>query len=177
MIRVFYFMVLVLMLSACSKNLIPYSEYLQEKHHWSEHDIEQIQFYTSKDIVLYRDAADSDTQIINGSVKIRSGRQVDEVVIRAGTPGVAIWQSDDQRYGISFETDDNSFLTFGINPEKNKRYYLLASDWKGKIGTVTYNGENYKASASSSDAYLLIDLKKTKNLQVRSRTAKGRTVN
>jgi len=164
-------------MSSCSKNLVPYSGYLQEKHNWGKPEIEQIQFYTSKDIVLYRNAADSETQIVNGTVKIKNGKQVEEVVIKAGTPGIAVWQAEDNRYGICFDSDDDHFLTFGANPEKQKRFYLLASEWNGKNGIVTYNGEQYSTNASSADAFLLIDLKKTKNLYVRSRTAKGRTVN
>ena len=164
-------------LSSCTKNLVPYSGYLQEKHNWGNPEIEQIQFYTSKDIVLYRNVADSETQIVNGTVKIENGKQVEEVVIKAGTPGVAVWQAKDNRYGICFETDDERFLTFGVNPEKQKRFYLLASEWNGKNGKVTYNGEKYLTNASSADAFLLIDLKKTKNINVRSHTAKGRTVN
>jgi len=169
--------ILLFILSGCSRNLVPYSGYLQEKHNWGKPEIEQIQFYTSKDIVLYRDAADSNTQIVNGTVKIKNGRQVEEVVVKAGTPGVAVWQADDNRYGVCFETDDERFLTFGANPEKQKRFYLLASEWNGKNGKVTYNGEEYTTNAGSADAFLLIDLKKTKNVFVRSRIARGRTIN
>jgi len=165
------------MLSSCTKNLVPYSGYLQEKHNWGKPEIEQIQFYTSKDIVLYRDAKDKETQIVNGTVKIKNGKQVEEVVVRAGTPGVAVWQAEDNRFGICFESNDERFLTFGANPEKQKKFYLLASEWNGKNGIVTYNGEKYRTNTSSADAFLLIDLKKTKNIYVRSHTAKGRTVN
>lgn len=166
----------ILILSSCGKNLVPYSAYLQDKHNWGKPEIEQIQFYTSKDIVLYRNVADSETQIVNGTVKIKNGKQVEEVVVRAGTPGIAVWQADDNRYGICFENNDDRFLTFGVNPEKQKKFYLLASEWNGKNGIVSYNGTKYRTNSGSADAFLLIDLKKTKNITVRSHTAKGRSV-
>jgi len=169
--------VVILMLSSCSKNLVPYSGYLKEQHGWGEKEVERIQFYTSKDIVLYRDIAGSETKIENGSIKIKDGRKVEEIVIKAGTPGVAVWQGEDERYGISFDTSDNQFLTFGPNPDKRKRYYLMASEWDEKIGYVTYNDRKYKTNSQSTEAILLVDLKKMRKINVNSYTAKGRTVN
>lgn len=171
------FSVVILLLSSCSKNLVPYSGYLMEQHGWNKQEVERIQFYTSKDIVLYRDASGSQTKIENGSIKIKDGRKVEEIVIKAGTPGVAVWQGEDQRYGISFDTSDDQFLTFGPNPEKRKRYYLMASDWNGKIGYVTYNSTKYKTNTQSAEAILLVDLKKMKKIDVNRHTARGRTVN
>jgi len=170
-------LVIFFLLSSCTKNLVPYSGYLKEQHGWNKNDVERIQFYTSKDIVLYRDATGSDTKIENGSIKIKDGRKVEEIVIKAGTPGVAVWQDKEQRYGVSFDSSDDQFLTFGPNPDKRKRYYLMASEWDGKIGYVTYNGRKYKTNTQSTDAILLVDLKKMKKYNVNSYTAKGRTVN
>jgi len=169
--------VVILMLSSCSKNLVPYSGFLKEQHGWSASEVERIQFYTSKDIVLYRDFAGSQTKIENGSIKIKDGRKVEEIVIKAGTPGIAVWQAEDERYGISFDKSDDQFLTFGPNPDKRKRYYLMASEWDGKIGYVTYNGIKYKTNPQSTEAILLVDLKKIRKINVKSYTAKGRVVN
>lgn len=170
-------LLMLFLLSSCGKNLVPYSGYLMEQHGWGSQDVERIQFYTSNDIVLYRDAVGSQTKIENGSIKIKDGRKVEEIVIKAGTPGIAVWQSEDQRYGVSFDTSDEQFLTFGPNPDKRKRYHLMASDWDGKIGYVTYNGQKYKTNTQSAEAILLVDLKKMKKINVNSYTAKGRTVN
>jgi len=169
--------VVILMLSSCSKNLVPYSGFLMEQHSWSKQEVERIQFYTSKDVVLFRDAVGTQTKIENGSIKIKDGRKIEEIVIKAGTPGVAVWQGEDQRYGISFDSSDDQFLTFGPNPDKRKRYYLMASDWDGKIGYVTYNGTKYKTNSQSAEAILLVDLKKIRKINVNRYTAKGRTVN
>jgi len=169
--------IVILFLSSCTKNLVPYSGYLKKEHGWSNKEVERIQFYTSKDIVLFKDASGSETKIENGSIKIKNGRKVEEIVIKAGTPGIAVWQANDQRYGISFDASDEQFLTFGPNPDKRKRYYLMASDWEGQIGYVTYNGKKYKTNAQSAEAILLVDLKKIRKINVNSHTARGRTVN
>lgn len=166
----------VLMLSSCSKNLVPYSANLPESNGWSESQIERIQFYTSDDIVLYREVSESDTRIAEGKIKFENGREIEEVVIRKGTPGVAIWQEEDQRYGIALDKGSEQFLTFGPNPERKRRYYLLASDWEGKVGTVTYNGIDYKTSQQSANVYLMVDMRKIRKTDVNSKVARGRTV-
>jgi len=174
--NLFLITIVVLGLSSCSKNYTPYSSYLPERNNWSESEIERIQFYTSEDIVLYRQISDSETEIINGKIKMENGREVDEVIIKEGTPGVAVWIAEDKRYGISFDDSDELFLTFGPNPERKKRYYLMAGKWQGKTGVVTYQGQEYKTSAKSASAYLMVDLKSIKKVDRNSHVAKGRTI-
>ena len=174
---IFSLTIIAFLSTGCSKNYVAYSSYLQEKNNWSNTEIERIQFYTSSDIVLYREAGNNQTQIVNGKIKMENGREIEEVVIKKGTPGVAVWQQKDNRYGIAFGNSDEQFLTFGPNPSKNKKYYLLASKWEQGVGTVTYNGEEYFTSPRSASTYLQVDMKSIKKIDVDRQIVKGRTIN
>lgn len=169
--------ILTVSLSSCSKNLVPFTANLYEKSNWGENEIKRIQFYTSDDITIQRKVNNSSGEIISGKIRFVNGEEIEEVVIKRGTPGVAVWFPDQKRFGISFEDGDDQYLTFGPNPERKGRYFLLASDWKNKIGTVHYQGQKYYTSPSSSYVYLLVDMKKINKMNKDSRVAKGRTIN
>jgi len=168
--------VAILALSSCSKNLVPYSQNIQDKYNISDAQMKQVQFYTSNDILIFRNISDADTEVISGKIKIQNGREVEEVVIPKGTPGVIVWDDKEKRYGVSFDAQDSQFLTFGPNPKKANRYYLMASEWNQKIGTIKFNGQEYKTTPRSADVYLMVDLKKIDRVDVDRKVLKGRTV-
>jgi hypothetical protein len=163
-------------LGSC-KNLVPYTDALKTKYNLSDDQIKHLQFYVSDPIVLQRKiTADNNTQITAGKIKIVNGEKVEEVVVPTGTRGVLV-KDDAGKFEISFEKDDSYYLRFGTNPNRYESYVLLASDWHGKVGTVTYAGNKYYTSPESADAVLLIDMHKISNYQKDSRIAKGRKAN
>ena len=176
---ILYFILIVfgVSFSSCSKNLVPFTSDIQKKYNLDEERIEKIQFYTSKDIRLFREVTTGHSAITNGTIRIEEGKEIEEIIIPEGTPGVAVWIPKEQKFGVSFESSDDTYLTFGPNPKTNDRYYLLASEWKNRIGTVTYNGEKFNTSQQSADSFLLVDLKKVRKTDVDQRVAKGRTIN
>lgn len=166
----------MLTMSSC-KNLVPYSDAVKTKYNLSDDQLKHVQFYVSDPIVLQHKITDgSSTQIADGKIKIINGEKVEEIIIRSGTPGVLV-RNDDGKFEVSFEKGDDHFLRFGSNPSRYNSYVLLASDWKGKIGTVNYAGNKYYTSPESADAILLIDIRKIANYQRDERVAKGRKVN
>ena len=105
------------------------------------------------------------------------GKKVEEVVVRKGTPGVLIFMPKEKRFAVSFENNnDERYLMFGPNPKAGNRYVLLASDWKRRRGEVRYDGKSYYTPSESAYAALMVDLKKIRKVQVKSRTAKGRKI-
>jgi hypothetical protein len=81
-----------------------------------------------------------------------------------------------KKLGVSFEINDNYFLSFGENPKFNNKYCLFASNWSNNIGEITYNGEKYNTPAQSGRVYLLINVKKLQKLDSNTRIAKGRKI-
>lgn len=168
----------LLTLGACGPTLTPFTERLYEQNRWTEQDLKRIQFYVSNDIVLRRDFSSSDSRIEGGTIRIIGGKQVEEVVIREGTPGVFLSSPKTNRFAISFEEGgEERYLMFGPNPRVGGRFALLASDWDRREGTVTYEGRRFRIDADSAYSSLLVDLKKSNSIAVKSRTASGRKVN
>ncbi len=169
---------LLLLLGACSPRLSPFTEGLYNENRWTEVDLRKIQFYLSEDIVLRRQLSSTDARIEGGRIRVVGGRQVEEIVIRRGTPGVFLFSPKRDRLAISFETGSKDrFLMFGPNPKTNGRYVLLASDWDRRRGLVTYDGRRYEVDTASAWTGLMVDLKRATTSNVRSRVAGGRKVN
>lgn len=167
----------VLLLTSCGPKLSPFTQRLYEDQRWSESDLERIQFYLSEDIVLTRELRGGSSDIIRGEIKIVDGREVEQLVIRRKTPGVFLFSPRDERFAISFEEGgEDRFLIFGPNPRAGGRYTLRASDWNRRSGTVTYDGRKWRVSSSDAYAALMIDMKRIRNQNVRSRVAGGRRI-
>lgn len=165
----------MLLLSACGPELVPFTSSVERETGLNKQQLKKVQFYNSSPIVLYRELSRNTTEIASGEVKIVDGKQVEEIVIAQNTPGVMVSNSTD-RIGISFETGQDRFLVFGMNKHRSGAYTLLAKDWQQDIGSIEYDGKNYQVTAQSAATYLMINMQKLKNLNVKSRTAKGRTV-
>lgn len=165
-----------LVFSSCSPKLSPFTQDLYERYDWSEDDLQQIQFFLSDDIVMRREYEGGVTTFIDGSIKVEEGRNREEVVIRAGTPGVFLFSPKHDRLAIGFEEDDRHFLIFGPSPRVGDRYVLLASRWGRNDGTVTYGGKKYRVESAAAFATLMVDLKKATRFTSRSRTASGRRI-
>ena len=171
---ILFFAVSLLLFPSC-KNLVPYSDALKSKYHLQSSDLMRVQFYVSDPIVLQRKFTDGSAEVVKGKVKIVNGEKVEEVIIPSGTPGVLVREADG-KLEVSFEKSDANYLRFGGNPNKQSTFVLLASDWRNKIGTVTYGGEKFFTSPESADALLLIDLKKIQKFEKSQRVAGGRKV-
>lgn len=168
--------VFLLSIPSC-KNLVPYTDALRKQNNWSDAEIQRIQFYTSEEIVLYRELVSGSTQIVSGKIKKMNGREIEEVVIKRKTPGVVTEIPKEGKMYVSFEIGDSYYLTFGINPEQRGRYVLLAKEWtKGGIGKVTYNGVEFQASPSSAAAHLMVDMRRSSKENMDARVARGRKV-
>lgn len=167
-------LLVLLSMASCSMDLQPFTESQRVQNNWSGDDLKKIQFYLSDALVLQRKLTGGSSEIVSGKVRIVDGVQMEEIVIPKGTPGVIVFNSVDNRLGISFEDGDERYLMFGVNPNKGDRYHLLASDWKNQIGKVQYEGKEWFTNVNGGNAHLLIDLKKVYKRELNRRTAGGR---
>ena len=158
------------------KTLVPYTDAMKQRYNWTENEIRRIQFYVSDDIVLQRNLTNASTEIVQGKIKTVQGRKVDEIIIRAGTPGVMTDMPRQNKMLVSFEMGDDHTLSFGVNPNMGDKYVLLASEWRNSSGKVHYSGMEYYTDPDSRYAHLLVDMKKIDRMQVRQRVAGGRKV-
>lgn len=164
----------VVSLSSC-KTLIPFTEDLKTGNNWTDNDLKQIQYYNSEPIVLNRQLKSNETGIVSGKIKMVDGKEVEEIIIRKGTPGIISALPDDNRMAISFEISDDHYLTFGIDKQRGGRYYLRLKDYeKNKFALVSYFGKTYNIAPLALNAYLQVNLKNIKKEQLSLRVAKGR---
>lgn len=167
----------VLLFASCGPTLQPFTRQMYEDNLWTEAELKRIQFYLSDDIVLRRELSGRLSEITSGEIKVVDGRKVEEIVIPRNTPGVFLFSPKENRFAVSFEgRGDDRFLMFGPNPKAGGRFVLLASDWNRRSGIVTYEGRKYRVDAGSAWAGLLVDLKRSRRVSVKSRTAGGREV-
>lgn len=168
----------MILLSSCGKQLTYFTQNLYDEYNWSESELKQIQFYVSQDIELYRTAEGGNSSIEDGQIKVKSQRKVDQVIIKAGTPGILSFSPKDNRYAICFD-DSGAYLIFGPGKKTRGRYTLRAKEWKerGQGGIVTYNGEEYYTSTENAYAALMVDLRKARKSVVKTKKASGVKVN
>lgn len=168
----------ITLFASCTPRFTYFTENLYEKQKWSESDIKRIQFYVSKDIVLTRSLSSKDkTQITNGKITIRDGRKVEQVVIKARTPGVVVLMPNEDRFAVSFENEDDAYLMFGPNPKYYDRFALLAQDWEKNSGKIHYKGQLYNVDSDAAYAALMVDLRREGVDKYTTKKATGRTVN
>ena len=104
--RISFFVIAVFLslfvFTACGPQLSPFTQNLYEANQWEKADLQQIQFYLSEDVVLRRVANDTDSKIEDGKIRMKRGQNVEEIVIRRGTPGVLSYLPREDRFAISF---------------------------------------------------------------------------
>lgn len=172
--KLILFLIPVFFLSAC-KTLVPFTNDLKSQNDWKEAELKQIQFYLSNSVTLNRQLTNSSTAIVSGKIKTVDGKQVEEIVIKKGTPGILTQQPDNQRMAISFEIDDSHYLTFGSYENRSGRYYLMLREFKkDKYAKVSYLENEYYISPESLNAFLQINLKKVLKEDRKQRVAGGR---
>ncbi len=170
-------LLLTVLATSCGPNLTPFTQRLYDQQAWTQDDLKEIQFYLSEDIVLKRQAREGRSRITDGGIRIVDDGKIDKVTIRRGTPGVFVFSPKDNRFAISFDKNDDLYLMFGTNPKASNRYTLLASEWRNRVGTVSYGEKQYKIDTRAAYAALMVDLKRTRRVSTRSRTAGGRKIN
>jgi hypothetical protein len=174
--KLFIWILPVILLSAC-KTLVPFTNELKINNGWKESDLRQIQFYVSNDIVLNRQLNSSETEIVSGKIKTINGKQVEQIIIKSGTPGILTTQPDNRRMAISFEIDDSYYLTFGAYENRGGKYYLMLKEVQNnKMAKVSYVNKEFYISPSSLEAFLQVNMKKILKEERKQRVAGGRKI-
>lgn len=167
---------LIIILGSCSSGLRYFTQDMLSKYRWNREELKSIQFYLSDDIVLWRELSDHDTRIKNGQIRVEDESEVEEVIIKKGTPGVIVLIPKQNKFAVSFDKENSNYLMFGPNPKAKDRYVLLAKDWDRRVGKVTYGKRLYNTSSESAFASLMVDIKKAKKVNYSSEKATGRKV-
>ena len=168
------FAIATLLLASCSESLSTYTSSVQRNGNFTEEQVRQIQFYISDDIILQRDLSAASTTISGGTVKMVNGREVEEVVIPAGTPGVVVGSAGSILH-VSFDAS-GQFLRFGPNPGAGGKYTVMAYDWQGSVGYVMYGDQQFRLVPYGQYAHLLLDMERYDQVTKSTKEVSGRTL-
>ncbi len=110
------------------KSLVPFTHELRTEHGLTDDEIKNLQFYVSHDITLRREIESGGRKITPGhKLLLISGKQIEEVVIAAQTPGVAV-KIGPRALAVSFQP--GTALVFGVKSSR------LAMDDRGFLRPV-----------------------------------------
>jgi len=162
----------------------PFTQELRNEHRLTGDDLRNLQFYNSHTITLRRELARGDRQVTGGhKLLVIAGKQIEEVVIEAQTPGVLVGAGG-TTLRVSFE--EGTFLEFtvrgpeplrdpiapggfaeppdpfpgdGARDPRELRPFLggTGNYWLlSDGGAVTFQGKTYEPVGDSSRAHLVI---------------------
>jgi len=168
---------LALILFSCSPK-IPFTQSIREQHSLSDSDLKSLQFFNSHDIILnWAESNAKEQDMVDGTLTIKSGKSVEQVIIKAGTPGIAERVPGTKSIAVSFEFGENTGLVFGTSKTSyNDRYTLMAPAWKENKGKIQYSGKTYYTSGRSGDTYLQFKMKRLNKIIRKQRVVKGRKI-
>ena len=139
-----------------------------------------LQYYVSDTIRLVRSASAGETGIRDGRLVNRSSRDVDQVVIDGGTPGVVL-ASGPNWMAVSFEPGTYLYFvsrahrqTWLADDYVDDQYYLYLPDFNGQAGTVRLGQQIYAATDDSFRAHLVVDRESFSGVDARQSRLPGR---
>jgi archaellum component FlaF (FlaF/FlaG flagellin family) len=165
--------VAMLFFSSCSQSLVPFTVQMQEKYGLTKTDLTEIQFYISEDVVLTQEKSGVDKALQNGKFVAVSNKKTEQVIIPINTPCIVVDTNAKGNLKVVFGNDDDTYLTFGSEHDTRK-FVLLAEEWVGTKGTVTYGANKYYTSKLSHHAHLLVDDRKIRKEYKLIKTEIGR---
>lgn len=168
----------ILLLTSCAMQQ-PFTEQVKTKHELTEGEIKQLQFYVSHDIILFRAEAKPSGKktTTEGTLTVSDGKDIEKVIIKAGTPGIVEKILPGGKLAMRFEEGEGAVLIFGDPQNNNGRFTLMAADWDAGVGTVMYKGKKYTMSSVGHSPYLKFKMKKLNQVTNDQRVVKGMKVN
>ena len=174
--------ILVILLSSCSSNRMLFTVDTKKQIEEAGVDVTQVQFYNSEEIVLARQISKEEVKVAEGKVRIENGRNIEEIIIPANTPGICEL-NDEKTLKVSFDTGEGKSIPFLVERRGNvvvagSYFKIGAKEWtrtsRGrKVGKLDYEGQIFNL-VRGSDARLMIDKAVLNKVNRKTKVAKGR---
>jgi len=169
-----------MLIVSCAPRM-PFTQEVRDQYKLTDDELKSIQFYTSSDIVLYRDVTDkSEVGTDRGTLKIKSGRTVEEVVIPNGTPCIVQSVMDNRKLVLGFGDGPSEFLVFGDISETGIRfrrghyYAMLAAEFREGRDVVEYDGKEFFVADPGHPVYLMFKMTSIREFEKSSKVVKGK---
>ncbi len=141
--------------TGCATHRTAFTQGIRTQYDLGAGDLKNLQYYVSSDITLQREFRKEEGEIsaTHKLVSKESGL-LEQVIIRAGTPGIAT-QIDDTVLAVSFEPGLSlMFGTPATDWDADRKYKLMAKRWNPTYGEIEYGGKIFQAVEGSRAAYL-----------------------
>lgn len=169
------------LLSSCSMNRIYLTVQTKLEIEKAGVQMNQIQFYNSEEIVLVRELKQEELKVAEGKVRVENGRNIEEIIIPANTPGVCEL-FDEKTLKVSFESGNGRSLPFLVERKgdvvvEGSYFKIGAKEWvrsdRGyREGKIDYDGKIYNM-VRGANCRLMIDKSTLNKVDRETRVAKG----
>jgi len=171
------FMALTLSVAGCAPQRVAFTQGIRSHYDLGSEELKNLQYYVSGDITLQRDFRREEGEISKSHKLVaKEGGLVEEVVIPAGTPGIAT-EVNETSLAVSFEP--GSSLMFGSPPtdrDPERKYKLSAKRWTDYYGEIVYDGKNFHAVKGSGQAYLEVGMESLDAVEKKKKVLPGMTL-
>jgi hypothetical protein len=165
---------LVLLTAGCAPQRVAFTQGIRARYGLGSEELKNLQYYVSSDITLQRDFRREEGEISKSHKLVRKeGGLLEEVVIPAGTPGVAT-EVGETSLAVSFEP--GSSLIFGspaTDRDPERIYRLSAKRWADYYGEILYDGKTFYAVEGSGQAYLEVGVESLDAVEKKKKVLPG----
>jgi len=163
--------------AGCAPQRVAFTQGIRTHYGLGSEDLKNLQYYVSGDITLQRDFRREEGEISKSHKLVtKEGGLVEEVVIPAGTPGIAT-EVGESSLSVSFEP--GSSLVFGSPPtdrDPERKYKLSAKQWTDYYGEIVYDGKTFYALEGSGRAYLEVGVESLDAVEKKKKVLPGMTL-
>jgi len=163
--------------AGCAPQRVAFTQGIRAHYDLGSEDLKNLQYYVSGDITLQRDFRREEGEISKSHKLVtKEGGLVEEVVIPAGTPGIAT-EVGESSLSVSFEP--GSSLVFGSPPtdrDPERKYKLSAKQWTDYYGEIVYDGKTFYALEGSGRAYLEVGVESLDAVEKKKKVLPGMTL-
>jgi hypothetical protein len=171
------FMVLTLSAAGCAPQRVAFTQGIRTHYDLGGEELKNLQYHVSSNITLQRDFRREEGEISKSHKLVaKEGGLLEEVVIPAGTPGIAT-EVGETSLAVSFEP--GSSLIFGSPPtdrDPERKYKLAAKGWTDYYGEIVYDGKIFYAVEGSDRAYLEVGVESLDAVEKKKKVLPGMTL-
>ena len=166
-----------LAVSGCASQRVAFTQHLRTQYELTGEGLKKLQYYLSSDVTLQREFRSEEGEVSGSHTLVRKeGGLVEQVIVRAGTPGIAT-EVGETSIAVSFEP--GSSLYFGSpasDRDPDRKYKLSAKRWEDDYGELEYNGKTFYAVDGSGRAFLTVVLESLNAVEERKKVLPGMTL-
>jgi hypothetical protein len=166
-----------LSVAGCAPQRVAFTQGIRSQYNLSGEELKNLQYYVSGDITLQRDFRREEGEISEGHKLVaKEGGLLEEVLIPAGTPGIAT-EVGETSLSVSFEP--GSSLIFGSPPtdrDPERKYRLSAKRWADYYGEIVYDGKTFYAVEGSGQSYLEVGMESLDAVEKKKKVLPGMTL-